>query len=84
MANTRACVRDPLPGCPIGVPPLLPVPLSPAPLPAAILAPLVWNPLAVCLGPPVLGVGATILVPASDPFVVTNCGHSFIKWPFCP
>ncbi|KAL5775632.1 hypothetical protein ACOSP7_013189 [Xanthoceras sorbifolium] len=55
-----------------------------APLPAAILAPLVWNPLLVCLGQPVLDVGATVPVPSSDPFVVTNCGHFFIKWPSCP
>ncbi|KAL5784838.1 hypothetical protein ACOSQ2_007230 [Xanthoceras sorbifolium] len=84
MVNTQACVQDPLPGCPTGVPPLLPVPLPLAPLPAAILALLVCNSLPVCLGPPVLGVGATMPMPASDPFLVTNCGHSFIKWPSCP
>ncbi|KAL5776939.1 hypothetical protein ACOSP7_009865 [Xanthoceras sorbifolium] len=84
MVNTRSCVRGPLPGFHTGVPPLLPVSLPPTPLLAAILASLVWNPLPVCLEPPVLGVGATVPVPASDPFVVTNCGHSFIKWPSYP
>ncbi|KAL5758643.1 hypothetical protein ACOSP7_021254 [Xanthoceras sorbifolium] len=68
----------------MGVPPLLPVPLPLVPLLVATLAPLVWNPLPVCLGLPVLGVGTAVPVPASDPFVVTNCGHSFIKWPSCP